>query len=716
MCLGNDLFSKLVELRGPPAVHKLQLSTRYSHLASTFDSVQMTEEACLCLVLAIVYDMVDSVVAGGADENEGIKFLKALSALTNGVVLMDPVPESNDSRRSLIARLVHLSESLSQKPWSIPAFPVGEDFMLLTRLFLRGSAGLQSNQGEKQSLADSHKPARFSLATLLSFALKESKVLRPLKTSQTDSVRKAQVLLMADVVAEQGALLRQGDSVHDDQSGLEGHRMKEFNRSFRFLERLMKVTFKDEHSRHAPIAAIHILAAASMVPPPKVEFLQPSQHCTSSPDHEENPLLLQSRRLLSKTSDLLSGSLEEIRDKEQRLASSALLISAAMFSSEMSGSYPAILSTADKRVILSTAHQVSRLLTETDSICDEARDSIRICLTRTLTRFQDMANLEGDTLTAAQAAFLLAQVQEGAGKDHESWYWANASNLIHNAGFQSVARVMLGRNYHQNQPIILRNEVKLKDVLQLEMVATQSRMMIHSLDVDASETAAVDAKDLLDKCSAMLSQHDIKPFTKVALRWVCSSCIMALAEGYESRGMPNLAVEYLRRGVNLCRESLSALRRLKNVSAPVSDDDSSEAWANVALSTLFLRFMERRVTGQKMISTSYAFLGDHRRSEAYAVGAAKECLLGDQDKTKQRLKIHELALIDRSQLHVMCQSASYRLLLEMKAKASPSGSVLESLDKSMVFDRILRPLEDGQAAREVSWHIDNIWNLVNGTS
>ena len=703
-------------MRGPQAAQQLQLSMRYSHLASTFDSVHMTEEACLSLVLAIVYDMIDSVVAANTgNDEESIQLLKALSALTNGVVLMESAPVSHASRRSLIARLVRLSESLSQEPWSIPVFPAGEDFMLLTRTFLRGSAGFQSNHGD-ESRADSNKPTRFSLATLLSFALKDSKVLRPLKKSRTDCLRKEQVLLMADVVAEQGALLRQEVSLEHSQSSLEGNRMKEFNKSFLFLERLAKTTFQDEHSRHAPVAIIHIIAAASMVPPVMVEFLQASQHYTSSNQNEEGALLLKARKLLSKTFDILTGSLEQRRDKEQRLMSNSLLACAALFSSELSAAYPAIISTADKSIILSSAHKAAQLLMETDSIHGEVRDSLRICLTRTLTRFQDMVNLEGDTLKAAQAALLVAQVQDGAGNEDETWYWASASNLLHDAGFQSVATDILGHKQDRNQLIIRGNEIKMKDALKLEMVATQCRMIIHSVDVDASKTAAAEAKNLLDKCSTMLSGRDTEPITKIALRWVCSSCVMALAEGFESCGTPNLAVKYLRKGVNLCRESISALRRLKNVSALVSDGDSLSTWADVALSTFLLRFMERRITAQKFISTSYARLGDHRRSEAYAVGAAKECLLGDQNKTKQRLKIHELASIDRSQLHVMCQSASYRLLLEMKTKALPPDFALESLHKSMVFDGILRPLRDGQAASEVSWHVDNIWNLVNGTS
>ena len=44
-----------------------QLSMRYSHLAFTFSSLDMSEEACLALVLAIVYDMVASLASEQAE-------------------------------------------------------------------------------------------------------------------------------------------------------------------------------------------------------------------------------------------------------------------------------------------------------------------------------------------------------------------------------------------------------------------------------------------------------------------------------------------------------------------------------------------------------------------------------------------------------------------------------------------------------------------------
>lgn len=697
---------------------------RYSHLASTFSSLDMAEEACLTLVLAIVYDIVASVVATQTElDDEPIHLFRKLSTLTNEVVLMHTTPESRGSRRSLVSRLVCLSEPLSQKAWTLPACSRGEDFILLTLRLLRTSAGLPSELITEPSV-DSFKPSRFSLATLLSFAFKDNKLLRNVKKTRMNAVRKEQLLTMADVVAEHGALLQRDASVDQRDCSSARVHVKDFNTSFQFLEWLAKSLYQDDEDlSHTSIALVHILAAVSMVPSTAAGWSEvckkrtDTQLQSSSPKQsKDNVLRSQSLTLLSKTTEQLRGALDRIRNEEQRLASSALLACSALYSSEISGASPAVISTAAKSEILSSGQEAVQLLVERRSISNETRDSFRMCLTRTLTRFQDMVNLEGDKLTAAQAALLIARIHDGAGNEDERWYWAMACNLLQDGGLHPIAKVLVGRNPQQSHVITLSKAIHLKDLMQLEMVATQSRMKMLSLEADASESATLDVQGLFDQCNTVLVSQEMEPFTRVVLRWVCTSCVMALADGFECRGAPNRAVENLRQGVNLCRESISALRKIRNFSALVYNGDDSTAWADTALSTFLLRLAERRITGQQRISTAYARLGDHRRSEAYAVGAAKECMLGGHDMTRQRLKINELASIDRSEIHAMCQSASYRLLLEMKARASPSDHVIESLHNNVAFDGILTATQVGNAADKVAWQIDNIRNLLNGKS
>jgi hypothetical protein len=133
-----------------------------------------------------------------------------------------------------------------------------------------------------------------------------------------------------------------------------------------------------------------------------------------------------------------------------------------------------------------------------------------------------------------------------------------------------------------------------------------------------------------------------------------------------------------------------------------------------ALSSFQLRLTERRIAGQQRMSIVYARLGDYRRSEAYAVGAASQCMLCVHDLSRQRLKIHELVSIDRSAFHMICQSASHRLLLEIKAKASPSYLVLESLRDDVALSALLADTQTGDAIDGITWKIDALWTLLNG--
>lgn len=679
----------------------------------------MPEEACLTLVLAIKYDMVASLASDQHECNdEPIRLLKELSALTNGVVLMDPTSESLGGCHSLINRLVCLSETLGQKEESLPAQSKGEDFVRYTRRVLRNAVGFESETSDEPP-ADSDKSARFSIATFLSFAFKENILLRNFKKTRLISVRKEQLLTIANVVAEQGGVLQQAALTDDYDSNLMGVYLKEFSKSFQFLEWLSKSAFQEiEDASHALVALVHILSAVSLAPSSTVGPPEIFRKRTDSPPPSQSNTVLhsQARKLLSKATDILISALDQIRTEEQRLMLSALLVCAVMYSSEISEADSVIVSTATKNKVLASSQEAVQLFVGESTINDETRDCIRICLTRTLSRFQDMVNLEGDTLAAAQAAVLVARLHEGGGNGDEKWYWATAFNLLREAGLNSLAKDLIDQNDSQNQLFVVSNDIQMNDLIPLELVATQLRMEANSLEVDVFRAAAKEIQDLFHKCDGILGRPEMEPFTKVVLRWICSSCVVALAEGYESWGSPNRALEYRRLGVNLCRESISSLRKLRNYSNLAYNRDPSSAWADIALSTFLLRFTERRTTSQKRISTLCARLGDHRRSEAYAVGATKEWLLGDHNVSKQRLKIKELTSIDRRELHAICQSSSYRLLLEMKAKASASDRVLESLLGSIAFDGILTPTKISNAANRVAWQIENIQNLINGKS
>ena len=693
---------------------------RYSHLASSFASLDMTEEACLTLVLAIVYDVIATVQI--EDESKPIHLLRKLSTMTNGVVLMGTSLEFSGSRHSFVSRLVRLSETLSSKSWSLPQWSTGEDFILCARRSLRTSAGFPSEESNNDSEIGKDASNRFGIATLLSSAFKDSKLLHIVKKTHTDIVRNEQLLTVADVVIEHGAILQREVSFDQSNSISANVQMKDFNKSFQFLEWLAKNTFQDDEAMtNISVALVYILAATSLVPATATGWSEVSKQQTpSSNQNEIDVMLSKARKLLSRTTETLSGTLDRIRKEEhigkgeQRLLASALLTCAALYSSEISGADPAVVAPTTKHVIVSSGQEAVQLLIETESIGDEMKEACRMCLTRTLTRFQDMVNIEGDKLTAAQAALIIARIHDGSGNEDERWYWAMAGNLLQDGGLNRIAKDVLGQKHLRQEMIIMGNEFHSKDLLQLEMVATRLRMDMQSFDADTFKQAARDAQGLFDQCNMILAQPATEPLTRIVLRWVCSSCVMALAEGIQCRGAPNRAVHFLRQGVNLCQESISALRKLRNVSALVYYGDCSTAWEDIALSSFHLRLTERRIAGQQQISTAYALLGDHRRSEAYAVGVATECMLGNFDMKKQRLKIKELASIDRNGIHVLRQSASYRLLLEMKAKASPSDRILASLHQVMAFDGILAATNVGHTIEEFAWQIDGIWNLVIG--
>lgn len=732
LCLGADLFSRLAEMRGPQSVHGLQLSMRYSHLSFTFSSLNMVDEACLALVLALIYDLVDSIVDGGAEtEDDSIHLISYFSSLTNGAVYMGTTPRSHGPRRALVSRLVRLfgirTSTHSRRTPLLPADSEGKDSILLIRQLLRNSAEV-ANEVTVETLPASaigeEAQTQFGLAALLSSAFKDSKLLRSVKKNKVGSLLTEQLLMVADVLAEYGFLL-QHDSLGATKSEpvVQDILMKDFKRLLQFLESLNKSKYQEDPMSQVSLALIHVFAATSLVPIPVSDWFDISKPYTdnkvqslSTNRRKDNVALSQARRLISKASGILASALNTTPATENRLAPCALIGCAVLYATEISADTPLILSASTKNVLLDNCREaIQLLLDETSTIRHETRDCFRLCLTRTLTRFQDMVNLEGDKLLAAQAAFLVFRLHEATGHGEDSWYRATASNLLQDGRFLSIANSIIGGYRRSNTYLTAGKTVQLKDLLLLENVVSRLRLKLCTLEADAINAAMREVKEVFNECSGVLGRPETEEFARVLLLWICSSCVLTLAEGFEYRGAPTRAAVFLRQGVNICRESVTALRKLRNaLDSSRGDDDGFALLMETALSTFQLRLTERRITGQQRMSILYARLGDHRRSEAYAIGAAAQCMLGGRDLAGQRLKIHELASFNRNAIHLICQSTSYRLLLEMKAKASPSDLVLESLRGGMTVNALLIETQSGDAIDVIAWRIDAVWNLLNG--
>ena len=732
LCYGVDLFSRLAEMRGPQSVHGLQLSMRYSHLSFTFSSLHMVDEACLALVLALVYDLVDSIVHLGAEaDDDSIHLLCYLSSLTNGAVYMGTTSRSHGTRRALVSRLVRLYGSLtstySRRTPLLPANSEGKDSILLIRQLLRNSTGLTNEltvETLPASVIEEDAQTQFGLAVLLSSAFKDSKLLRSLKKNKMNALRREQLLTVAEVLAEHGSLLQHDPSAAKSEPVVQDILMKDFKRLLGFLESLNNSKFQEDPMSEVPLALIHVLAAASLIPNPVSDWFAISKLYTdnqvpsfSTNSCEGNVALSQARRLISKACGILAAALNTMKAAEDRLATCALIGCAVLYANMISADTPLILSASTKIVLLDSCREAIQLLSdETSTIHHETRKFFRLCLTRTLTRFQDIVNLEGDKLLAAQAAFLVFRLHEATGHVEKSWYQATASNLLQDGRFLSIASNIIGGHNRSNTYLTAGNAAQLQDLLLLEIVVSRQRLELSTLNAEAIDAAMREVEDMFKECCGVLGEPETEQFARVLLHWTCSSCALTLAEGFEYLGAPTRAVDYLRQGVNICRQSVTALRKLRNAfDSSRGDDDCLALLMETGLSAFQLRLTERRITGQQRMSIVYARLGDHRRSEAYAVGAAQNMLDG-RDLAGQRLKIHELASFKRSAIHLICQSTSYRLLLEMKAKASPSDLVLESLRGGMTLNALSIETQsgDGSAIDVIAWQIDAIWNLLNG--
>ena len=503
----------------------LQLSMRYSHLASTFSSLDMTDEACLALVLAILYDMVDSVVAGeDSNEEEPLGLLRHFSCLTNGVVYMGASASLRESRRSLVGRLVLLVQRRrSPSSGTCPLASArrnGEAPLLYIKRLLRCSVGDANETNVEETIAstiEKETQMPFSVSALLAFVFKKRHFMSMKFESQMDALQTEQLKTVAYALTEQGAPLQHLSK--DREAATLNARLDEFKKQTQFLVALSKRKFQNSNEPMCQmmLAVVRVIAASSLVPAYATNWVANSKtdkgrqaHLRVSCPYKEDIVLSQACSLASQAKDTLTLSFETaIGEGEQRLALTVLLACVTLYCSEMCGEKPSILSAKAKHVLLSNCREA----VQSESVGCEMRDPFRTCLTRTLSRFQDMINLEGDKILASQAALLILRLNnENTDKGVNSWYRAIAGNLLQDGGLPYIAKEVLGSNRTQKSNWLQTADktLELKDVLSLEMAATRLRLEGYTSDADGGYSVVEKAQQLFSYCSEALGSSGME--------------------------------------------------------------------------------------------------------------------------------------------------------------------------------------------------------------
>ena len=182
---------------------------------------------------------------------------------------------------------------------------------------------------------------------------------------------------------------------------------------------------------------------------------------------------------------------------------------------------------------------------------------------------------------------------------------------------------------------------------------------------------------------AVLAKHAFEIFNSLEMmegsnhlaQWVSGSVAETISEIFEATGNIRESIRWLRRCLRSCRQSLETLKKQRNFIM----SSSLPLWIQAAMATIYVRLSERHINCLRRISLLYGKLGNHRKSEGYALTAAGNSEFLNVKTKSESSEILAMAYSSLATSGNNRELASHRLLVQVKAQATALDAVARAL-------------------------------------
>ena len=652
-----------------------QLSVRWFHLASVFQSNGMIDEACVALVASLAHVAHEKTSSCDETTNESsvLQLLQYLTSVRNGQFKSQEKWSSQ-----IINRLLSLFGQRSQPIMiSCPAFHETEALSLssvLDILFTAtqerrnnrgGSNGCQGMFGSKRGVPLDME-GLLRVMFLKSHEDEESKM-------RVESILVNQAKIIAEVIMGLG-LQYQRLSCRDVEVSSWQMNKDRLLRQFQnflplFAHHIRNLSLPCDEASASVLVAFYVAAAHSIYSSAGFDVMPRNSVVTCIEQTVDCPPLVLARHILTNAEEVIKTAVTD-GGSEWGAMLASLRVVVSSYQLQISRLEHPILD--DTNACHFQLCLESTQCLETINLQSPIFDASRTCLWRELVQFHDRLSLVGLLIPAAYIAECTRRLSKLTTDDSEG-EWSHALAL------------------HS----LMKAEIFISD---MDMQKSTKKHAYSDISADAGETiwcylAKVERESAELQLSVTYSndKHELLVLAKKAMdifdslaidglvplaKWVSGSVAEAISEIYEAFGSLRESLLWRRRCLQSCTQSLGLLKQ-----QPDSLDVNQHSlpfWAQSITATHFGHLSERHFKCLRRIALLYGKLGNYRKSEGYALIA-----LQNEDKNVPSTKseshcIRSFASSSFTDFDNYNEVVSRRLFVQVKSQAMALDAVGEA--------------------------------------
>lgn len=664
-----QLLIHLAPALSAKALSSLKISTRLAFLSTAYSSLNMEDASIIATALALSFDVAEASLSPHGYQDPLVNVVEHFVELTHDVISSssNPSDQSLSQRNALATALVRY---LSQRDKSSfcddssakqSALPPERAIDLLLHTLVDRSCSAAANFEQCCGVA-------FGLSGILKVMFTKNSVPRLRDMDQlTHQAQKS--CLIGTIIAKLGQALQRLDSTIIIENRAAS--FLDYNRIGRLAESyIQSLSLKDDVPKRVVTAAVLTVASVSLI-----WCLAPLEHDSwcDSVEEEINPRLHMFVTLAQKFAEKASAAVwdEYTPSTVWECTEASIRLALVLYRNQLSNlrRFNDSVNTLDMESLAYLVEGVTEFAEPFSCLGAILQQS----LVRSLVRLHGRFSRTGEELQALEVAQWTAKATPKDDTNPKSWFEAAVLSLM----AKDTVAPLQHFEYVETVAVVNKSAAMESEACRLRLFARCTE------DEETLDRTSTKLRDIFITACKQSSSPVVATMLPL-IWWLRTTALIGIAECEEKRGDLESALQSLRNCYKECKKLMSLMANSRK-----TRETDSPSWSRAALNSLPSRCSERQLECLQKSALLYSRLGERKKALDYA-GLVMGAVQSSATPLDVKASFPDLVLLSRSSSVQDClEMKSRRLLLRLKAQASPHELVVQALGDGNPCDQFL---------------------------